>query len=326
MSFASKVKEDLARLTSNKSCCRKAELAAFWRTSGNVHFKDDIVFLALRTENTAVARRVFLLTKESGLTTQLSLERKAKLKKKSMLSLRVSPQPELIAFTNSLGITDEAGRWLSFNEHFTAQLTDNDCCKRAYLRGAYLATGYINRPEGDYHLEFCLQEYILALFLQKLLASFSINGKVIRRKGLIVLYLKEAEQISLLLNIMGSHRSLLEFESLRVDKELRNQVNRLVNCDKANVNKTVTASLNQIECLRLIEEKTGFNALTPSLKEVALLRLQYPEASLSELSDLSGLGRSAINHRLRRLVEIADEIKPSTYRRDNAYKNGEENE
>jgi DNA-binding protein WhiA len=308
MSFAVGVKDDLMRVLSSKACCRQAELAAYLRLSGNVRLSEGELSLSMRMENTAVARRIFMLAKECGLSTQLTMLRKARIKKKSLFSLRIPPQEELATFLNSLGLADENGRWQGFASVPTAQLINNDCCKRAYLRGAYLAAGYISRPQGAYHLEFCLPDLRLALFMQKLLADFSIRAKQARRKGLIILYLKEAEQISLLLNIMGSHRSLLEFESLRVDKDLRNQVNRLVNCDKANVDKTVTASLKQIERLRLIEAELGINALKPSLKEVALLRLQHPEASLSELSDLSGLGRSAINHRLRRLLEIADEL------------------
>ena len=308
MSFATGVKDDLTRVLSSKPCCRKAELAAFLRLSGNVRFSEGEVSLSMRTENTAVARKIFMLIKECGLVTQLTMLRKARLKKKPLLSLRVPPQEKLPAFLCGLSLLDETGRWLGFSALPAANLSKSECCKRAYLRGAYLAVGYISRPEGAYHLEFGLPDLRFALFLQKLLADFSIQAKLTRRKGLIILYLKDAEQISLLLNIMGSHRSMLEFESLRVDKGLRNQINRLVNCDKANVDKTVTASLKQIERLRLIEAGPGFNSLKPTLKEVALLRLQHPEASLSELSDLSGLGRSAINHRLRRLLEIADEL------------------
>ncbi|MCL1906188.1 MAG: DNA-binding protein WhiA [Clostridiales bacterium] len=307
MSFAAGVKDDLTRVLSTKPCCRKAELAAFLRLCGNVRLSEGEASLSLRTENTAVARRIFLLVKECGLVTQLALERKARLKKRPAFSLRVPPQKNLVPFLNSLGLTGEAGCWQGFAEKPVAGLVKNDCCKRAYLRGAYLAAGYISRPEGAYHLEFDLPDTSLALFLQRLLAGFDLRAKAARRKGLMILYLKEAEQISLLLNIMGSHRSMLEFESLRVDKDLRNQVNRRVNCDNANVDKTVAASLKQIERLRLIEAGPGLNALKPALTETALLRLQHPEASLSELSDISGLGRSAINHRLRRLMEIADE-------------------
>jgi DNA-binding protein WhiA len=313
MSFAAGVKDDLTRIVSAKPCCRKAELAAFLRLSGNVHFSDGEASLAMRTENVGVARRVFTLFKECGLTTQLSMKRKARLKKNPVFSLRVPPQEKLTAFTGSLGLTDEAGCWLGYSSLPSPKITKNECCKRAYLRGAYLAAGYTSRPEGAYHLEFSLPDLRYTLFLQKLLAEFTIRAKTTRRKGLIILYLKEAEQISLLLNIMGSHRSMLEFESLRVDKDLRNQVNRLVNCDKANVDKIVTASLKQIERLRLIEEGPGLNILKATLREVALLRLQHPEASLSELSDISGLGRSAINHRLRRLLEIADELEAQAH-------------
>ena len=329
MSFATGVKDDLSRILSTRPCCVKAELAAFLRLSGNVRFGESEISLTMRTENAAVARRIFILVKECGLTTQLSMERKARLRKKPLLSLRLPPQEALPSFLCGLGLTDEEGHRLGLAALPLAGLSEKECCQRAYLRGAYLAAGYISRPEGAYHLEFCLPDLRLALFLQKLLSGFAIRAKLTRRKGLIILYLKEAEQISLLLNIMGSHRSLLEFESLRVDKELRNQVNRRVNCDKANVEKTVTASLKQIERLRLIERGPGLNSLKPTLRETALLRLQHPEATLSELSDLSGLGRSAINHRLRRLLEIAGEVEQRANRpaqRAKAAQTGENND
>ncbi|MCL1816888.1 MAG: DNA-binding protein WhiA [Clostridiales bacterium] len=308
MSFAMRVKDDLARVLTSKTCCRKAELAAFFRLCGNVRLNADEAGILLRTENTAVARKFFVLVKESGLVTQLALERKARLKKRPAFSLKIPPQAELAGFLYNLGLTDSSGNKLGFSAFEAERLTKNECCRRAYLRGAYLALGYISRPEGAYHLEFSLADLRLALFLQKLVSEFAIFAKLARRKGLYILYLKDAEQISLLLNIIGAHRSMLEFESMRVDKDLRNQVNRLVNCDKANVDKTVAASLKQIERLRFIEKTAGLSSLKPALREVAMLRLQHPEATLSELADLSGLGRSAINHRLRHLMDIAAEL------------------
>ena len=308
MSFSVDVKEDVSRLHSNTPCCRKAELAAFLRLSNCVRFCEGEVSLLWQTEHSVLARKIFTLIKDSGFATELAIQRKAPIKKKPLLTLNVPPQKNLAAFLADLGLTDEGGGWQGFAASATAKLAKSDCCKRAYLRGAFLAAGYINCPEGAYHMEISLPDMRFAIFLQKILAGFDIAAKQTRRKGLILLYLKEADQISLFLNIIGSHRCLLKLESLRVKKDLINQVNRKVNCDNANVEKTVTASLKQVERLRLIEKGPGLSSLKPALEEVALLRLQNPDAPLSELSAISGIGRSAINHRLRSLLEIADEI------------------
>ncbi|MCL2496529.1 MAG: DNA-binding protein WhiA [Clostridiales bacterium] len=308
MSFATGVKEDLTRVLSGKPCCRKAELAAFLRLYSHTRFSDGGESLSMRMENAAVARKLFTLIKGCGLETQLNMQRKASLKRNQTFSLRIPPQPLLAQFLLDTGLSDNSVPRRGFAALPAATLTGDECCQRSYLRGAFLAAGYISRPEGGYHLEISLADFRQALYLQKLLAGFELQAKMTRRKGLIILYLKEGEQISRFLSVIGSHRSLLEFESTRVDKDMRNKVNRLVNCDKANVDKTVEAALRQIERIRLIENGPGLKSLTAPLRETALLRLQYPEASLSELSDISGLGRSAINHRLRRLLELADDM------------------
>ena len=307
MSFATGVKDDLTRVLSGKPCCRKAELAAFLRLYSHTRFSADGESLSLRMENAAVARKIFTLSKGCGLQTQLNMQRKASPKRNQSFSLRIPPQPPLAQFLLETGLSDDSTPRRGLAALPAAALSGGDCCQRSYLRGAFLAAGYISRPEGGYHVEISVADLRQALFLQKLLAGFELPAKMTRRKGLIILYLKEGEQISRFLSVIGSHRSLLEFESTRVDKDMRNRVNRLVNCDKANVDKTVDAALRQIERIRRIENGPGWKTLTPSLREAALLRLQYPEASLSELSEISGLGRSAINHRLRRLLEIADD-------------------
>jgi DNA-binding protein WhiA len=308
MSFAMGVKEDLTRIVSSKPCCRKAELAAFLRLNGNLRQEEAGVALSMVTENAAIARKIFTLAKECGLSSQIAVHRKVRLKKNQVFSLRVLPQEALQKLLRELQVVDNDGRWRGFGSQFESVIINGECCKRAYLRGVFQAAGYISDPEGAYHLEISLPDLQQVQFVQRLLAGFEIGAKMTRRKGMFVLYLKEGEQICHLLNILGSHRSLLEFESMRVDKEMRNQVNRLVNCDKANVDKTVAAAFKQVESIEIIERLGGLQQLSKPLREMAELRKEYPEASLSELSETSGLGRSAINHRLRKLVETAEEL------------------
>ena len=308
MSFATGVKEDLARIVSSRSCCRKAELAAFLRLNGNIRQEEAGVSLSMVTENAAIARKIFTLAKGCGLNSQIAVHRKARLKKNQVFSLRTSPQEALQKLLKDLHFLPDAGRWRGLGSAFESAIIKGECCKRAYLRGVFQAAGYISDPEGAYHLEISLPDLQQVQIVQRLLAGFEVAAKMTRRKGMFVLYLKEGEQISNLLNVLGSHRSLLEFESMRVDKEVRNQVNRLVNCDKANLDKTVAAAFRQVESINTIEKLGGLQQLSKPLREMAELRSQYPEASLSELSDISGLGRSAINHRLRKLVETAAEL------------------
>ena len=174
---------------------------------------------------------------------------------------------------------------------------------------AFLAAGSVADPEDAYHLEIANLDPVQAELLTRLLAGYDLPARTIHRKGGEWIYLKGAEQISDFLNVVGSHRSLLEFENVRVTKAVRNTANRLCNCDTANINKTVNAALRQQEDIRFILEQIGPETLPRPLLTIAELRLNYPSASLSELSDLSGLGRSALNHRFRRLTQIAENIR-----------------
>ncbi|MCR5502100.1 MAG: DNA-binding protein WhiA [Lachnospiraceae bacterium] len=184
------------------------------------------------------------------------------------------------------------------------------CCRRAYVRGAFLSAGYINHPEKGYSLEFVCPAKESAELLTECLNGFSVEPKQTGRKGCIVLYLKEAEAIADTLNIMGASRTLLYLESLRVEKDVRNLLNRKVNCEAANIAKTVSASANQIGDIEKIEEKIGIENLPEPLRQMAKIRLQYPSASLSELGGYLDppVGKSGVNHRLRKLSAIASEL------------------
>jgi DNA-binding protein WhiA len=185
------------------------------------------------------------------------------------------------------------------------------CCRRAYLRGAFLAAGAINDPNrGSYHMEIATQYEEQKVVLCQLLRRERFSPKTVNRKDDLVVYLKEGEQIVRFLNIIGAHTALLQFEEARVHKEMRNQVNRLVNAETANLNKTADAAVRQAEAIKQIKQKIGLAKLSPGLLRMAELRLNNPDSSLQELGELADppLSKSAVNHRLRKLMQIASSL------------------
>jgi len=181
------------------------------------------------------------------------------------------------------------------------------CCKKAYLRGAFLAGGSLSNPDKGYHLEIVCRDAMIAEEIEEILEEFNIFSKVVERKDHFVLYIKEAEQIADFLNIIGAHNSLMEFENVRILKEVRNNVNRQVNCETANIQKTVDASIRQIENIRFLVQTGELNKLSPQLKEAAILRLENPDTNLSDLCSLmkTPISKSGMNHRLRKIDEMA---------------------
>ena len=190
-------------------------------------------------------------------------------------------------------------------------VTQQSCCKRAFIRGAFLASGSISDPEKGYHFEIVCPDRQKAEQLQELIRSFQIDAKIVLRKKSYVVYVKEGAQIVDILAVMEANVALMNLENIRILKEMRNSVNRKVNCETANINKTVSAAVKQIEDIKLIESRMGFQSLTEGLAETAELRLQYPEATLKELGMMLNpqVGKSGVNHRLRKLSEIADELR-----------------
>ena len=190
-------------------------------------------------------------------------------------------------------------------------LIKNACCKRAFLRGAFLSIGSMSDPEKSYHLEFVCTHKESAEQLKELIQGFEVDAKIVARKKYHVVYLKEGAGIVDLLNIMGAYVSLMNFENYRIVKEVRNSINRKVNCETANITKTVNASSKQIEDILLIRERYGFQNLPDNLRETAEIRLEYPDATLKELGQILNptVGKSGMNHRLRKLSEIADRLR-----------------
>lgn len=311
MSFSAVTKDELARVVGSKNCCRLAELAALVKMDGSVQISGQKqLSLNIVTENAAVARKIFKLLKNLfGLSTEIMVSRKIRLRKNNVYLVRIPPQAAVATILQKIG-GDEAGFTVSATG-INSELVKKDCCGRSYLRGAFLGGGSVNNPEGTYHLEIITDNLLHAQDISELMRRFNLPAKVSPRKNWYVVYLKGSEQIVECLNYMGAHSALLDFENVRIYKDMRNQVNRLVNCETANLNKTVNAAVRQLENIKYLAETIGLNKLPKALREAAELRLQHPDVSLKELGELwdPPVGKSGVNHRMRKLERLAEQVR-----------------
>lgn len=310
VSFASETKKELTNIQL-KPCCVHAELSALIRMNGSLSFSNRKLVLDIQTENAAIARRIYTLLKtEYNVTIELLVRKKMRLKKNNVYIVRLVERAQEILEDLKIVNSNEG---FSFLYDISKELITKKCCKRSYLRGAFLAGGSVNNPEtSSYHLEiFSLyKEHIESLC--ELMNSFGLNAKTLERKKGFITYLKEAERITEFLNIIGAHSALLRFEDVRIVRDMRNSVNRLVNCETANLNKTIGAAIRQVENIRFIESTVGLTALPGKLREIAELRVKYSDVTLKELGEMVSTGKiskSGINHRLRKIDEIADKIR-----------------
>ena len=300
MSFSGSVKEELAAHVSTARHCQLAELAALLLFGGGVC--DGGRHLCLDTENDAVARKCFtLLRKTFNIETVMRGRHRL-----------ISDDETERRVIEALYLAEEEDGEIKLTKPVNSLLIKNSCCARAWLRGAFLSVGSMSDPRKSYHLEFVCDEKEQAQQLRQVLSEFQIEARIIGRKKYQVVYLKEGAGIVDLLNVMGAHVSLMELENMRILKEMRNSINRRVNCETANISKTVTAAGRQIEDILLIRDRYGFENLPDNLRQMAEVRLEYPDAALKELGEYlePAVGKSGVNHRLRRLSEIADKIRP----------------
>ncbi|WP_080844072.1 DNA-binding protein WhiA [Cytobacillus gottheilii] len=308
MSFASETKKELTNIET-KGCCSISELSALIRMNGSLSFSNRKLVVDIQTENAAIARRIYTLIKKNyNVQVELLVRKKMRLKKNNVYIVRLAEGASTIL--DELKILSEG---FVFTHDIAQELVKKKCCKRSYLRGAFLAGGSVNNPEtSSYHLEIAslYKEHNDALC--ELMNTFGLNSKTLERKKGFITYLKEAEKITEFLNIIGAHAALLRFEDIRIVRDMRNSVNRLVNCETANLNKTIGAALRQVENIKYIEKTVGLQILPDKLREIAELRVAYQDVTLKELGEMvsgGNISKSGINHRLRKIDEIAEKLK-----------------
>ena len=295
MSFSGKVKEELSGIYPRARHCQLAELAALTGMNGLWEEEEGgSLRLILHAENIAVIRKCFTL-----------LEKTFNIKNE--IALQISVRRNSLKDSSSYVLRAEGGALAAIRQAEVQAV----CCKRAFMRGAFLAAGSMSDPGKSYHFEIVCDQMEKAQYLQRIMNSFELDARIVSRKKHFVIYLKEGERIVDALNIMEAQVALMELENVRILKDMRNAVNRKVNCETANIHKTVSAAVKQLEDIAYIRDTVGFEQLPLGLKDVALTRLAYPEATLKELGDLleTPVGKSGVNHRLRKLSEMADKLR-----------------
>ena len=312
MSFSGEIKEELGGQISTARHCQIAEISALISMCGSVMIDSNNRYaIKIHTENLIVARKCFtLLEKTFNIRTEISI-RKNLIRQSVSYWIIVKKHEEAIKVLQATKLINKDGEVFEELSIVKNVIVQQYCCKRAFIRGAFLASGSISDPEKSYHFEIVCAVRAKAEQLQKIMNSFGIDAKVILRKKSYVVYVKEGAQIADLLNIIEAHVALMKFENVRIIKDMRNTVNRKVNCETANINKTVSAAVKQVEDIVYIRDTIGLENLSDALRDVALTRLEYPEATLKELGDLltTPIGKSGVNHRLRKLGEMADKLR-----------------
>lgn len=295
MSFSGEVKEELVKLEIDARHCQIAELASILIYSGAVRRDGSgAQVIEIQSDAPYVADRCSMLLERLRLTGRNAIR---------------NAQNQ-----NTLYLDDKILQTIKYREGdnvVNPLVMKSMCCKRACLRGAFLGIGSMSNPEKGYHLEFVCSDTQQAEQLVDTLMVYEIHAKIVVRKKYQVVYIKESEEIVELLNVIGAHISLMKLENLRILKDMRNSINRKVNCEAANITKTVNAAAKQIDDIQYIREHYGFDNLEDNLRQVAELRLEHPDATLKELGGYltPAVGKSGVNHRLRKLSELAERLR-----------------
>lgn len=313
MSFSIKVKNELANHISNATHCRIAELAALISMCGSVMIDENNNYkIRIKTETQPTAEKIKkLLWKTFKVDVDISTRENAYSKVGRTYTLLVGDHQQALKILQATKLINENNE---IGENFS--ITNNivimkDCCKRAFIRGAFMAAGSISDPNKSYHFEIKCNSEKKSKQLIELLENYNIDGKMVARKGGYVVYIKEGEGIVDVLNVMEAHVSLMEMENVRILKGMSNYYNRQVNCETANIKKTVATSVRQIDDIDFIIQNKGIDYLPEKLQDIAWVRKENPDASLQELGEMLDppLGKSGVNHRLRKICQIAQELR-----------------
>lgn len=305
------IKHELTRIENSDICCKEYELTGLIRAGIAIKKYKDKSRVLFITENASLSRHLYSSVKELYKNSpNIFILKTRRFRTHTVYRLEFTHLlgDEMKMILKKMGISlIENGEKLIYEKIEI----DNRCCKRAYLRGCFMATGSISDPDRSYHLEITFPDLILAMEYIDLLKEFDVESRHIVRKGHYLVYLKEGQEIVDFLNVIGAHNALMKLENIRILKDMRNQVNRIVNCETANLGKTVNASLRQVDNIKLIADVKGLEALPENLREIAGLRLENPEVSLAELGQMLSptLSKSGVNHRLKKIDLIAESIK-----------------
>jgi DNA-binding protein WhiA len=289
-------------------------LSALIRMAGALRLGRRSPGLTVAVENAAVARLILtLLRLVFHQEAKVVVHRRRRLRKTNVYRVELPPAAPVTDFLRQLGIMDNRGGFVAATPPDLKR-----CCRKAYLRGAFLARGSVTNPERGYHLELAADSSHLLSALQDLLASFALPWRHSERQGEPVLYSKEADQIARFLGLIGASAALLAFENVRVRRDVRNRVNRLVNAEAANLEKVAGAAASQLEDIALIHRRLGFRRLGRPLRELVEARLAHPEASLRELGALLSppVSKSGVSYRMRKLAELAERLRVESCARE----------
>lgn len=303
------VKAELALLTPELPCCQRMELAGLVRALGRLELQGrGRVALTLSTDSAPVSRKAIrLLKRVSAVEYKVMVMRRRKLRKNLVYRIHIPPQPAALELLQLAGFIDAAGQPTEWAER--PELA-HDHCRRAYLRGAFLGSGWVAGPEKQHHLEISTSATEAADALGQMLFSFGISARMAARRESLILYVKEADQIIRFLGQIGAHHALLRYEEVRVVKEMKNRVNRQVNAEVANMVKQVDAAARQVEAIERLKAAGALERVSPPLQELAALRLAHPHASLKELGELCRppVSKSGAAHRMRQLMALAESL------------------
>lgn len=308
MSFSHDVRNELARIIPEKACCRKAELVALLILQAEINESEEGMPLLVTTvENAALARKIYTLLKGVyGLASTVRVQKIKRFRKSRAYMVETKlDNPGGNKLRQDLGISASG-----IKRQVDWSLIGKKCCKRAYLRGIFTCRGFVNRPESEYHLEIVLNDSRLVNEIGKIMRRLDIEARSSERKNSLLLYIKDSEKIVDFLRIVEASRALLEFENVRIVKSMRNQVNRQVNCETANLAKTVDASVRQLEAIRKLIDQRGITGLPVNLRELALLRIDHPDSTFKELGMMlePPLTKSGVAYRMKRLESLAEEV------------------
>ena len=311
-SFAARVKDELIRLPLGKSCCMLSEISALTQTSGHLSFRGAGRFsVSYRLENAGTARRLFqLLKKRLGINPTLHFIQSARWGGQRTCVLTLSPEDSRLLL-EALHMTETDGEGQTHLKRTVPRHPmTRQCCRKAFLRGAFLGAGSLNHPDRGYHFEWKADDAELAGTLEKLLEKCELPCRTYDRKGKTVVYFKSAQEIADLLALMGAGQSVLELENIRIRRQLRAEAARAANCDEHNGEKMLDTAQRQADAIRQISLKQGLFTLPPALQEIARLRIENTDLSLKDLGDMMTpkLSKSGVNHRMRRLMEIAEAL------------------